>query len=89
MAKSLDAAKKEQQQQKSAILNDPRAWSASITACVGRQEWDGEYLRYYTDSEADAQRQLRDWAEHNIIGVYRVIQTPHAARQIVVLNEVK
>lgn len=89
MAKSLDAAKKEQQQPQDALLKDPQAWPTQIIICAGRQDWDGAILHHLTASEAEARRQIREWSEQSITGVYRVIQTPHAARQIVVLNEAK
>lgn len=89
MARSFIAAKKAEQHPEEAILNNPQAWPEKVIICVGQQEWDGAYVHHLTLSEADAQRQLRDWAQHNITGVYRVIQTPHDARAIVVLGQGK
>lgn len=89
MAHSFNAAKKAEQHPKDAILNDPQAWPEKVIICTAWQEWDGEYLHYLTVSEADARRQLRDWAQQNITGVYQVIQTPHGARPYVVLGQGK
>ncbi len=89
MAHTFSAAKLSKQRTQETIVSNPQAWPEKVIICAGQQGWDGAYVHYLTLSEADAKRQLHDWAQRDISGAYQVIQTPHDARPYVVLGQGK
>ncbi len=89
MAQFHNTAKKEQRSPQETILATPQAWPPHVVICAGQQDWDGQYVRHCTFSEADAQRQVDDWAAAGITGTYLVIQTPHNARPHVLIEGTK